>query len=267
MKADKQGIVALAGVIAFFVVVIGVFVAGSVQKTSAGNSKSGSDSSYTTKTLTAQTLSITGKVGAANSQDVNKPDGDLVKLAVKNGDQVKMGDILMTTNDNGTQNVATAPFDGTVVVSGGSNPTVTVNSNDHVVNASVSEFDYDKVHVADDVKVTTLAGDQTKQYQITSLAQDPSDSKSSQYPLTINVGRDFRNGQSVKINLHVTRVAVPKSAIVGDHVFVVRDGRAYKKHVEFYTQDGKVLVTDGVSAGDKIVTNPGKKLSEGTKIG
>ncbi|WEV54697.1 hypothetical protein OZX65_01100 [Leuconostocaceae bacterium ESL0723] len=235
------------------------------------HSQSKNDSHYQTAKISADSLSLSGKVVAQNTY-LAHPDGQVKNLPVKTGDHVNQNDLLVTTQDDAGTHDTKAPFEGTVVVrydDGASTPTIELSSVNHNINTQVSEYDHDKLHVGDTVKITTVAGDQNIEAKVTTIAQDPSgDGKgTSQYPVTIDIGNQLMNGQSVKINAANPQIKVPAKAIVdGNKVFVVKDGKAKKVDLEGQLQGDVYLVTKGLSVDDQIVTNPDSKLQDGTKV-
>jgi RND family efflux transporter MFP subunit len=61
--------------------------------------------------------------------------------------------------------------------------------------------------------------------------------------------------------------AVPKTAVRENHVFVVTDGKVKERLVQTGAErDGWVAVTDGLAAGDKVVSNPGADVQDGVPV-
>lgn len=267
MSKKKWGII--AGIIVAIAALVTIAIVVANQLTSA---KPSEQSAYKTTKIDSDGLSLTGKVVAQNTFTVPSAGGTVKNLPVKTGDHVKQNDLLITVQDDGGTHDTKAPFEGTVVVTydnGASVPSIELSSVNHNVNTQVSEYDHDKLHVGDQVKVTTVAGDQTIDAKVTTIAQDPSgDGKgTSQYPVTIDIGNQLMNGQSVKINVVPNSIKVPAKAVTdGNKVFIVRDGKAKKVELEGQLQGDVYVATKGLTGGDTIVTNPDDKLQDGTKV-
>jgi len=78
-------------------------------------------------------------------------------------------------------------------------------------------------------------------------------------------------GMTTEINILVRRVEnallVPAEAVAGDSVWIVRDGVASRRKVETGIRgDGKIQVTGGLTAADRIVAAPPEGLADGGRV-
>ncbi|MDQ2992187.1 MAG: efflux RND transporter periplasmic adaptor subunit [Candidatus Eremiobacteraeota bacterium] len=84
----------------------------------------------------------------------------------------------------------------------------------------------------------------------------------------------LKDGMSANVDIYTAHfahvVTVPNGAIVsekGKSVWVVRDGKLHKAPIKTgLTNESVTIVTSGVVAGDRIVTQPNPALAEGTAV-
>lgn len=172
--------------------------------------------------------------------------------------------------NNQAHQTLVAPYDGYVTVntSKSSEPVVTIYSDTLQFAGKVSEYDYAKVRQGDTLKVRALATRHTQKTPITFLSRVPAKASgnNSRYELTANVeGKKFIDGQTAKAALSQDGVQIPKSAVVGHHVFI-KEGNHYRKtRVSGHAENSFFIVSDGVDDGDQVVVNPDGKLKNGTR--
>ncbi|MDR2660978.1 MAG: biotin/lipoyl-binding protein [Lactobacillaceae bacterium] len=164
-----------------------------------------------------------------------------------------------------------APFDGVVSVGNnnkGQVPTLTVNSAQKILQSSISEYDYQKVHVNDPIIITGVDGVPSQQSNINEIKQIPvSQGKgTSYYPFTANVNNDFLYGQSVKVKIPQNEIKIPKSTVYKDNIYKVVKGKVELIKADVIDLDGSFIVKTGISKGDQIVLKPDNKLKNGDKI-
>lgn len=177
---------------------------------------------------------------------------------------------LNTTNSKVNQTL-TAPYAGYVTVdqSKQGQPVVTLYSDSLQFTGQVSEYDYSKLHQGTTLQVRALATNRTEKTPVSYLAKVPTKAtgNNSKYKVTANLNANkFMAGQTAKAFIAQDGVRIPKSAVRHGKVFVVIDGRAQSVHVSGHAVNSSYLVTDGVDAGDRIVTNPGKHLKDNTRV-
>lgn len=164
-----------------------------------------------------------------------------------------------------------APFDGVVSVSTATKdgiPTITINSNQKVLQTSVSEYDYSKVHSGDAVTVSGIDGSPKQSTTITKIEQIPSSQGkgTTYYPLSANVNNDFLYGQSVKVSVPQSQLKIPKSAVYKGSVYKVIDGKASRVQADVTRDGDSYIVNSGISQGEKLITNPDSKLTNGEVV-
>lgn len=81
----------------------------------------------------------------------------------------------------------------------------------------------------------------------------------------------LRIGMTAEVNIVVTERAnallVPATAVVDNHVWVVRDGRLHRQPVETGIDgEAKTEIVSGVTETDAIVVSPGAGLQEGRRV-
>lgn len=175
-------------------------------------------------------------------------------------------------NTNGKVNQAlTAPYAGYVTIdqSKQSAPVVTLYSDSLQFTGQVSEYDYAKLRNGTNLHVKALATNRAETTPVTYLAKVPtrSSGNNSKYEVTANLNANkFMAGQTAKAFIAQDGVRIPKTAVQHGRVFVVMDGRARAVNVSGHAVNNYYVVTDGVDAGDRIVTDPGHYLKNNTRI-
>lgn len=291
-------------------------------------------------------LSLTGKIISEKTQNLVTPNGKLDQLNVKDGQEVKSGDVILTVTDaqkeeaienqksvvnktkrlvtstnnalNSAQNTynqadaetkpslkdaitkaqqdlndansdldeenskltelqnklhanLTAPFDGIVSVAESNSkdglPNITISSKKKILQASVSEYDFNKVHVGDEINVTGIEGTPSQKTKITRVNKVPNNEKgAAYYGVFANANDDFLYGQSVKIKVPQKGIRIPKSTVYKGYIYKVVEGKARKVKADVTKYGDFYIVNSGVSKGEKIVLNPDKKIKDGEKV-
>lgn len=165
----------------------------------------------------------------------------------------------------------TAPYDGTVTIdqTKQDQPVVTLYSDSLQFVGQVSEYDYDKLNQGSNLTVKALATGRKERAVVSYLAVVPTkeSGNNSKYEMTANLNPDkFMAGQTATGSLKQSAVLIPKSAVVHGHVYVVENGRARQVSVSGHAVNSSYTVTDGVDAGDRIVTNPDRRLKDNMKV-
>jgi HlyD family secretion protein len=292
-------------------------------------------------------LSLTGKIVPEKNQNLIIPNGKLDQLNVKDGQEVKSGDVILTVTDTqkeeaienqnsvvnktkrlvtsannalknaqNTYNQAdaetksslkdaltkaqqdlndansdlneenskltelqnklhvnlTAPFDGIVTVAeNGSKdgmPNITIASKQKILQTTVSEYDFNKVHVDDEINVTGIEGTPSQKTKIIRINQVPNNPEkgTAYYEVFANANDDFLYGQSVKIKVPQKGIKIPESAVYNGYIYKVIEGKARKVKADVTKSGDSYLVNSGVAKGEKIVLNPDEKIKDGEKV-
>ncbi len=178
----------------------------------------------------------------------------------------------LNTASSKVNQTLTAPFAGYVTVdqSKQNEPVVTLYSDSLQFVGQVSEYDYSKLHQSINIKVTALATKRTADTQVSYLATIPTKNSgnNTKYEVTANVNANkFMAGQTAKASVKQDGVQIPKSAVRHGKVFVVgANDRVRETEVSGHAFNSSYIVTDGVDAGDRIVTNPNSKLKDNAKV-
>lgn len=249
-------------------------------------------------------FALTGKVAANEQQVLTLPEGKLQSLNVKDGDHVVQGQTILTTyydasqdpttdTDNASPNAAandnqsdqaaapqivrrtntlTAPYSGYVSVdqSKQGQPVITLYSDSLQFAGKVSEYDYSKLHNGTNLHVKALATNHTETTPVNYLSLIPAkdSGNNAKYKVTANLNpQKFMIGQTLRATIAQDGVRIPNAAVVHHHVYIVdSDGRARYAKVSGHAVNGSFIATDGVDAGDKIVTNPDHQLKNHMRI-
>ncbi len=178
----------------------------------------------------------------------------------------------LNTASSKVNQTLTAPFAGYVTVDQAKEgePVVTLYSDTLQFVGQVSEYDYSKLHQSTNLKVKALATNRTANTQVSYLATIPTKNSgnNTKYEVTANVNANkFMAGQTAKAAVKQDGVQIPKSAVRHGKVFVVdANNRVRETEVSGRAVNSSYIVTDGVDAGDRIVTNPNSKLKDNEKV-
>ncbi|GMA69876.1 RND transporter MFP subunit [Leuconostoc litchii] len=164
-----------------------------------------------------------------------------------------------------------APFDGVVSVSNNTKdgiPSITINSSQKVLQANVSEYDYSKVKTGDTVTVSGIDGSPKQTTKISKIEQIPTGQGkgTTYYPFSANMNNDFLYGQSVKVKVPQSELKIPKSAVYKGSIYKVIDGKASRAQADLTKNGDTYIVNAGVSIGEKLITNPDSKLTNGEVV-
>jgi len=165
-----------------------------------------------------------------------------------------------------------APFDGTYQLRQLKNgqQEIMVFSKKRVLEAFVPQANY--TQVKNNAKITLknsiLAEKQDSKISFVSeLPVTQKYAKQPAYKFTVPVDTAFLNGQVVKFEVPQTGVQVPKAAVQKKHVYLVQpNGQAQKVNVTGKPLGQKLIISDGLKKGDKIIIDPNKNLHDGLKI-
>lgn len=187
----------------------------------------------------------------------------------------------------------TAPFDGIVYVDQNGKtqenvPYATLVSPGTVVQASVTEYDYNKIKQGQKVEVMPANDDRKIAGTITNISSLPesasakpslsaavsggnsNSSSTSSYAFTVETAEEIHNGFSVQVAIHFNQITVPKEVVVArdgkQYVYTYKDGKAHLTEVTVKDQGANYLVEKGLAMGDKYILNPDKKLKDNQEV-
>ena len=187
----------------------------------------------------------------------------------------------------------TAPFDGIVYVdqNGKTQATVpyaTLVSPGTVVQASVTEYDYNKLKQGQKVEVMPANDERKIDGTITNISTLPesatatpslsaavsgggnNSSSTSSYAFTVETAEEIHNGFSVQVAVHFNQITVPKEVVIDrdgkQYVYTYKDGKAHLTEVTVKDQGANYLVEKGLAMGDQYILNPDKKLKDNQEV-
>lgn len=176
-------------------------------------------------------------------------------------------DAVITAKSSGTV-LATQYEEGELIPQG--YPVVVVRSETKVVQVGLSQDDVDYVDM--DTAVTLEYDNMVIPAEIVELNDMP-DMATRTYLAKVRTSHeDIRLGKIVDVNFAVGEergVWVPMTAILSEgekFVYVVEDGRAFKRIVEIENISGFDVEIDGVEPGEQIVVAGMKKLTDGIAV-
>lgn len=188
----------------------------------------------------------------------------------------------------------TAPFDGIVYVDQNGKtqanvPYATLVSPGTVVQASVTEYDYNKIKQGQKVEVMPANDERKIAGTIINISTLPesasatpslsaavsggssnSSSSTSSYAFTVETAEEIHDGFSAQVAIHFNQITVPKEVVVArdgkQYVYTYKDGKAHLTEVTVKDQGANYLVEKGLAMGDKYILNPDKKLKDNQEV-
>lgn len=180
----------------------------------------------------------------------------------------------------------TAPISGTVTLNeaGKQNsavPIIEINSPETIVKATISEYDYSKLSVGQEVTLTVVGTQEEMTGKITYIADtpkptSPSSSSSStsagpvMYEVYIEPTKNIQNGFTVEVSLPQKDLTISESATITEdgvtYAYVYSDGKVEKRQIEAEDQGEVLLITSGLQAEEVIITNPDESLEDGQSV-
>ncbi|WP_314067368.1 efflux RND transporter periplasmic adaptor subunit [uncultured Vagococcus sp.] len=155
-------------------------------------------------------------------------------------------------------------------------PVVKIVSPKVVVNGIVSEYDYQKVSVNQEVDIRPVSSSEVVKGKVTYVDKLPLTKTAGDTSTMINFDfkvvpeKELQYGYNVQISVNQKELRIPKKAIVKEgeleKVFVYRKGKAIKQVVKTINQDGFIVVQEGLTIGDTIISNPTDTLKDGDEV-
>lgn len=189
--------------------------------------------------------------------------------------------------------VVTAPIGGTVVLSSNekdyTQPYIIIESQELIVKGVVSEKDYKKIKVDDDISVNIISTNETVDGKILEIDDRPvsntelglsqvtqtTNTNVSYYNvlITLNSQDNLINGfhSQGKVTLGDDTIKVFKTSIINEegknYVFVDKDGILDKVEISIKEEEGEyVIVESGLNANDVVMKNPTSETKAGIKV-
>ena len=159
-------------------------------------------------------------------------------------------------------------------------PVVTIVSPSTVIEATVSEYDYDRLQAEQKVTIQPTNGDSQIDGTITQVdklpetasqgAEGGASAASASYRFQVKPAKDLQYGYTVQITLPINELRIPEKSLVKDgekrFVYLVKAGKAHKQEVKLTEKNGLFIVTEGLKAEDEIITEPDDQLKDGQEV-
>lgn len=189
--------------------------------------------------------------------------------------------------------VVTAPISGIIVLSSNekdyTQPYIIIESEELIVKGVVSEKDYSKIKVDDDISVSIISTNETIDGKILEIDDRPvsntelslsqvtqtTNTNVSYYSvlITLNSQENLINGfhSQGKVTLGDDTIKVFKTSIINEegksYVFIDKDGILDKVEISIKKEDGEyVIVESGLNANDVVMKNPTSETKAGIKV-
>lgn len=155
-------------------------------------------------------------------------------------------------------------------------PVIKIVSPKVIVNGTVSEYDYQKIAVNQDVEIRPVSSSDVIKGKVSYVDKLPLTKATGDTSSMINFEfkvvpeKELQYGYNVQIALAQKELRIPEKALIkeGDleKVFAYRKGKAIKQDVKTVNQDGFIVVTEGLSIGDTIISDPTDMLKDGEEV-
>lgn len=163
-------------------------------------------------------------------------------------------------------------------------PVVKVVSNDVMIEAKASEYDYSQVQQDAAVTIKPITTNQEIGGTITHVNKLPDQaseagaaagaaaatSSVSNYSFMVKPTETLQYGYNVQVVLPMNEIRLPKKAVLktGDthYVFAYRKGKVREVTIQTEDKDGYLVLKEGLKEGDRIISNPDKQLKDGQEL-
>ncbi|WP_328230338.1 efflux RND transporter periplasmic adaptor subunit [Streptococcus alactolyticus] len=190
----------------------------------------------------------------------------------------------------------TAPFDATVYIdeagkSSANTPYATIVSPGTIVQATVTEYDYNKLKLGQKVEILPVNDSRKVLGSITNISTLPQSAAVSNqasaalsgagntasggttisnYSFTVEAQEEIHYGFSVQISVHLSDITIPKEALVkkGEETFVYtyKKGKVHLTKVTVKEQVDGYSVEKGLAVDEQYIVDPDKRLTEGKEV-
>ncbi|WP_208559488.1 efflux RND transporter periplasmic adaptor subunit [Marinilactibacillus kalidii] len=156
-------------------------------------------------------------------------------------------------------------------------PVLRLMSKEQKIDASVSEYDYDKIVVEDAVEISPITSDRIVKGKITNVSALPmqasaeGDTSSSRYPFTVIPEESIQYGFSVQVGVKEETLYLPQNVVIKEEdgttiVFVNKDGVVERREVQV-TDDGNLYVLEsGLEIDEEVIMDPDMDLADGDEV-
>lgn len=181
-----------------------------------------------------------------------------------------------------------APFDGQVTavlaykgaLIGGNEKIGTIITTTRTVTAKISEENFSGIKIGQKADVTFLGGaggrapDWYYKAKVSKILPT-ADPETQRYIVYLDVDipvEDLIPGKTgevtITVNQRQAKAIVPRRALIGNYVYVVKDGRVEVRKVSVgYTWLNGAEITDGLQAGDSVIVENQDTFRDGDRVG
>lgn len=164
-------------------------------------------------------------------------------------------------------------------------PVVKIVSKATIVEAKVSEYDYQRVAKDQAVTVQATNSDEKVSGTITEVSKLPDASVAAaaagsasggqasamaNYSFKVKTAKDMQYGYTCQVTLPVNELRLPEKAVVKEndklYVYLYRKGTVLKTEIVGAEENGVYTVTKGLKEKDRVISNPDKKLMDGQEV-
>ena len=198
-------------------------------------------------------------------------------------DQMEDIEYEIETLRKGITTTITADFPGVIEVNNtnastlasSEQPVVRLLSKDVKIEATVSEYDYDKIKEESPVQISLMSSDKEIPGKITQIGSLPMQanaegSTSSRYPFTVIPEEPIQYGFSVQIGFSEGAIYLPESAVVEEDgkkiVFVIIDGIVERREIEAHKESNFYVLDSGLEVDEEVLLDPSPELADGDEV-
>lgn len=155
-------------------------------------------------------------------------------------------------------------------------PIIRLMSKDQQIDASVSEYDYDKITLDDTVEISLITSDRVLSGKVTKISSLPMQASaegavsSSRYSFTVIPEESIQYGFSVQIGVDEGTVYLPQSVVIeeddGMSVFVSKEGIVERREVQISDAGNLYILESGLEMGEEVIIDPDMDLVDGDEI-
>lgn len=155
-------------------------------------------------------------------------------------------------------------------------PVVRLLSKDVKIEATVSEYDYDKIKEESPVEISLMSSDKEIPGKITQIGSLPMQasaegSTSSRYPFTVIPEEPIQYGFSVQVGFSEGAIYLPQSAVVEEEdgtkiVFVIIDGIVERREIETHKESNFYVLDSGLEVDEEVLLDPNPELADGDEV-
>lgn len=163
---------------------------------------------------------------------------------------------------------------GTEAGQGTGAPYLSIVSEDVEIEASVSEYDFEKIKKGEKVHISLTNSDREMEGAITYVSSIPAqvsgENETARYLFTVSPDEPIQYGFSVEIAFYEGLIYLPASTVIseeeGTYVYVYNDGTAERRPVEVESEGNMYLLKEGLMSGEEVLEEPEDTLSDGDEV-